>query len=345
MVAARIRKHLELQYGVTSIQPSASELETMYWRDSSRLVVYMSDQTHFSGPKAVRVAGMRLHQIPAKLLADGNYGIDADDVKAAMARDRAQGLIPCALQLNSGATNTSGHDDLASFAGFAAAENIWLHVDAAYAGAALILPEFRQSSLTIQAIADSFNFNGSKWFLCGFDSGFLFVRDRRWLKLVYAASGDYLAQVSEEDVYNPELKDWSIPLGRRFRALRIWMVLEYFGVQGIQAYLREGITQADWLRAEIDQSKDFVQFVRTDLSLVCLALADTTPALTDAFLEHLEALSDHGRHFLLYPSQLRGQRFLRIALGGVETQMADVQILWQACHQALGQARGCTAAN
>lgn len=334
MVAARVQKHRSMAGGDVVSEASSEDLASIYCRDSSRLVVYMSDQTHFSGPKAVRVAGMRLHQIPAKLLADGNFGIAATDVLAAMERDRAAGLVPCAVQLNFGSTNTCGYDDIASFEGFTDKHGVWVHVDAAYAGAALILPEFRDRSLAIQRVAQSFNFNGSKWFLCGFDSAFLFVRDRRWLKAVFAAGGDYLAEVASEDIYNPEFKDWSVPLGRRFRSLRIWMVLRYFGVTGLQEFLRRAIQQADWLRAAIDASSAFTQFVTTDLGLVCLALRNPEPASMDRFLARLEALCAHGQKFLLYPSQLNGKRFLRIALGGVHTEMSHVEEFWRLCQQA-----------
>jgi aromatic-L-amino-acid decarboxylase len=329
MVAARINLH---RRDMGDALLTAEQLEQLYWQDSSSLVVYMSDQTHFAGPKAARVAGMRVHRIPARRLTSGNCGIEAWQVRSAMDVDRARGLTPCLVLLNHGSTNTCGSDDLASFAGLR--QDLWVHVDAAYAGSALLLPEQRQRSLTLQEIASSFNFNGSKWLLCGFDSAFLFVRDRRLLKVVYAAGGDYMAKAQEEDIYNPEFKDWSIPLGRRFRALRIWMVLSYFGREGLEAYLRHSIAQADWLREQIDRSDVFEQVARTDLGLVCFTLKSRDPEATESFLERLNHLSEHGKHFLIYPSQIEGRRFLRAALGGIHTTEADLAILWQACLQA-----------
>ena len=133
-------------------------------------------------------------------------------------------MVPCAVQLNHGTTNTSSTDPIGDFEGLVAKYDLWLHVDAAYAGASWILPEYQSTVKDIQRVATSFNFNGSKWFLCGFDSGFLFIRDR--MKQVYAfqAGGDYLAPDANSGIYDPEFKDWAIPLGRRFRSLRIWMV-------------------------------------------------------------------------------------------------------------------------
>jgi len=332
MVAARVHSHLNA--ADNSAAAKNISIEDMYWQDSSSLVVYMSDQSHFSGPKAVRVAGMRLHKIPAQKLADGNYGITASQVRQAMEKDRKNGLQPCAVQLNYGSTNTCGYDDLNSFRGFSEQEQVWLHVDAAYAGPALILPEFRERSLLMQEISTSFNFNGSKWFLCGVDSAFLFIKDRQLLKRVFAADGDYMARSDAEQIYNPEFKDWSIPLGRRFRALRIWMVLSYFGRQGLQEFLRKGIEQADAARKKIDASGLLKQIAKTDLGLVCFRLASDDLSKNDLFIKRIEDLSDSGQKFLIYPSVIEGQKFLRLALGGVHTEMKDVDLFLDLCLKA-----------
>ena len=329
MVAARIWKHHQIQAYDNALPLGAGEREALFYADSSRLVVYASDQTHFSGPKAVRVAGMRLHTLPAQRLADGNYGITAQQVMDAMGADRAQGLIPCCVQLNFGSTNTCGSDDLASFAGFADAARVWVHVDAAYAGASLILPQFKERAQQLQAIATSFNFNGSKWFLCGFDSAFLYVRDRHLLKDVFAATGDYLDVVQGEDIYNPEFKDWAVPLGRRFRALRIWAVIEYFGIKGIQAFLSAALEQADWLRRHIRASQHYELLVETDLGLVCMKLKESAPMSTEEVIAHLQSTA--GGSFLVYPSLLGGQPFIRVAIGGTQTTQRDIEEFWKAC--------------
>ena len=297
----------------------------------------MSDQTHFSGPKAVRVAGMRIHTIPAKLLADGNLGITREQVVKAIEEDQKKGLVPCAVLLNYGSTNTCGFDQLADFEGFAQEYNLWLHVDAAYAGASLVLPEFKLESLCLQRVATSFNFNGSKWFLCGFDSAFLFVRDQELLKNTYAATGDYLDHEHNNHIYNPDFKDWSIPLGRRFRALRIWMVLNYYGVTGIQHFLRQAINQANWLRREVDLSEHFEHVVNTSLSLVCIGIKQ---AYKDKFSWHeLLAYPPLGDQFFLTPSKLQGESFLRVAMGGSNTELTDIQQFWEYLLEAVKTVR------
>jgi len=330
LTAARFHKQFEL-LGIAREQLASEQKETLYYQDSSKLVAYMSDQTHFSGPKAARVAGIRVRTIPVKKLTNGNFGICAEQVKEAMDNDRNNGLIPCYVQLNYGSTNTCGYDDIASFKGFSENERIWLHVDAAYAGASLILPEFKAQSQQIQSVANSFNFNGSKWFLCGFDSAFLFVRDRNRLKDVFAATGDYLSSVDDEQVYNPEFKDWSVPLGRRFRALRIWMVLEYFGLSGMRGFIESTIVQANWLRTEIDKDSNFEQIAKTDLGLVCFR-----PANGHSISSLIQSLqSEDGRisAYLVYPSKLNGEEFIRVALGGANTTMEHVKQFWEMCQR------------
>lgn len=317
-VAARVWKHRQLL--------AALSREEAFYQDSSKLVVYMSDQTHFSSSKACRVAGMRPRTVQAKLV-DGNFRLRVADLRQAIVADRANGLIPCVLQLNYGSTNTCGLDDVAEFEELAKEEELWIHVDAAYAGPSWALDEFRADAAAVSRVATSVNVNGSKWFLCGFDSAFLWIRDRRLLTEVYSASDSYMdTDKGMAGIYAPELKDWSVPLGRRFRALRIWLVFEYFGTDVLKQFLRDAIDQASWLRAQVDKHPAFEQPVRTRHGLVCIGLAEATgkAKVTIAGLaEHIQAAG-----FLSYPSSMQGRPVLRVALGGSSTTLEDVQALW-----------------
>lgn len=305
--------------------------ESLHYQDASKLVAYFSDETHFSGIKACRVAGIRHRKIPAKELPNGNLGINAQQISDAMEADRKQGLTPCFVQLNFGSTNTCGYDDLESFNGFREKHDVWLHVDAAYAGPALILPEFKQAADALFRAATSFNFNGSKWLLCGFDSAFLFIRDRNLLTRVFSASDNYMAQTGQESAYNPEFKDWAIPLGRRFRALRIWMVLTYFGASGLRQFLRSGIEYANWFRQQIEASEHFRHTQRTDLGLVCLSLTDEVK--NRHLIKSISEALNQEHNVLVYPSLCQGEPFLRIAIGGANTTMAHVKALWNALNE------------
>lgn len=334
MTAARIAKHMERKGQTTLEGMTPNDVDSLYYADSSKLVVYISDQAHFSGEKAARVAGMKIRKIPARILDHGNLGIDARDVEPYIKQDKADGLIPCLVFLTYGSTNTCGFDDIGSFERLATQENLWIHVDAAYAGASLILPEFKKEALAIQETATSFNFNGSKWFLSGFDSAFLFVKDRQWFKNTFAADGAYLASTEGEGVYNPEFRDWAVPLGRRFRSLRIWMVLEYFGTDSLQEFLRGAIHQADWLRQKIDQAPQFEHVFETNLGLVCFRLSQPLENKTADFVE---ALKNAGGKYLVYPSRHGGRPFIRVALGGVHTTKSHVEEFWELCLSSVDQ--------
>mmetsp|Transcript_11528 Transcript_11528/g.18751 ORF Transcript_11528/g.18751 Transcript_11528/m.18751 type:complete len:535 (+) Transcript_11528:612-2216(+) len=323
MVCARVEKQRLLLFGDRDWSKlSSEEREQVYYNDSSKLVVYMSDQSHFSGPKAVRVAGMRLKIIPAKATSDGNMVLQPEDLEKQIHADREAGLIPCALQLNYGTTNTSSYDSLADFGDLVKEHGLWLHVDAAYAGASWILPKFQHRTKALEQLATSFNFNGSKWFLCGFDSAFLWVKDRRLLQQTFTATDAYLAESEVTCPYNPELKDWSVPLGRRFRSLRIWMVLRYYGLEGLQAHLDRTIVMANILREFLVAHPEKYEIpVKTELGLVVFCLKDGCEA-TRALCEKLRQGG-----FLVYPSVLRDQAVIRVALGGTYTTNEDVKSL------------------
>ena len=186
-----------------------------------------------------------------------------------------------------------------------------------------ILPEFRSRTQALSQVATSFNFNGSKWFLCGFDSAFLWVRDRRAFKHTFAASGAYLAQDVGDGVYDPEFKDWAVPLGRRFRSLRIWMVLNYFGVSGMQNHLRYSISMANKLRALLRGRADLFHLpVETELGLVVFRLV-AGDAATDRAVQGLQQAG-----FCLFPSTFEGHKIVRVAIGGIFTDPTHIDNFW-----------------
>jgi len=316
MICARTRMHRRKN-------PKLS-WEDAFYQDASSYVVYTSDQAHFSAEKACRLAGLRCRRVKATLdEADKNFTLRPSDVQDAIEKDRAAGLQPLALILTYGSTNTSGTDDVASFKQLAEEEKLWVHVDAAYAGAAWALEEFRKDAQAVSDVVTSVNMNGSKWFLCGFDSAFLWVRDRKLLLDVFSASDAFMADVEHTSIYNPEFKDWSVPLGRRFRSLRIWMVFEYFGTNGLCSYIRDAIDQASYLRERIEESPHYEQPVNTKYGLVCVRSTKGEEA-TKSLANHLQA-----QGYGIVPSKICGAEALRIALGGASTTKAIVEELWQ----------------
>jgi glutamate/tyrosine decarboxylase-like PLP-dependent enzyme len=327
LVAARIRHHRR----AAARCGESPDGEELFYRDSSRLVVYLSEHTHFSVRKAARVAGLRTHVLRPARRESGNYAIDAEQLRAAIAADRARGLEPCAVVLNVGTTNTAGIDDLASMVGLAEEEpGLWFHVDAAYAGAFWVLPEFREDARRVQTLATSFNFNGSKALHCGFDSAFLFVRERRDMKAAFSATDHYMAPSRDEDVASPELKDWAVPLGRRFRAWRIYSVLRSLGAAGIRALQREVLGDAEWLRAKVRASALLELVVESPFGLICVAMRAVGGEAQAEFLAEVERASGQGALFLAYPSEVEGRRFLRLATGGSNTRREDLARVFEA---------------
>ena len=351
--AARVRHHQT--HNTPTPEPLGDEGEDnehpSYYADSSKLVLYMSTDTNLSGKKAARSAGLRIHQIkPQRLDYQGNYGITPEQVEERMERDIARGFTPCMILLNYGTTNTAGYDDIRSggggderyfksgttFAEVKAKYGVWLHIDAAYAGASLVLPERQQDAKNMQVCADSVNLNGSKWLLCGFDSAFLFIKDKTWLTNTFGENAEFfnknkkvLMQAESDEVYCPEFRDWGVPLGRKFRSLRVWMVFNFFGFEAVRAHISDTVKQAEFLRTKIDASRALVQMVRTDLSLVCVGMFHPTTKqnLSLAFLTQFNTLTQ-GK-FLLLQSKLGDEPFIRIALGGVNTTQEDIEAMWK----------------
>eukprot|EP00397_Hematodinium_sp_SG-2012_P032427 GEMP01034527.1.p1 GENE.GEMP01034527.1~~GEMP01034527.1.p1 ORF type:complete len:487 (+),score=108.71 GEMP01034527.1:51-1511(+) len=318
VAAAKYKKQKELyQMSKGGGEISAEEREELFYADSSKLVGYISDQSHFSCAKATRLNNIRTRMIPTEFYK-GNYVLRAHAVEAAMKEDRAKGLVPCVVLLTYGSTNTCAFDDVEEYREIS--KEIWIHLDAAYAGSAWVLPDIPTPPLEI---CNSFNFNGSKWLLCAFDSAFFFVKDCNWLKDVFSASGDYLHQSeTDQTIFDPEFKNWSLPLGRRFRALRLWLVVEYYGARGIREHVQKGVNQGHFLRAKIDEHNSLEQSVTTNLGLV-VAHAKAGNEATRLLGEHLVA-----KGFLVYPSKIKDAVVLRFALGGLLTEMVHVETLW-----------------
>lgn len=354
VAAARMAKLRELQQAGGQADSAYTSLigqddsfyetpeDTFHHPDTTKLVFYTSSHAHFCVPKACRVAGVRLRRVkPSIRSATGNYGLVPGDIAAVIEEDVQNGLIPAGIILNYGTTNTCGYDVIGGFQELKEKYNLWLHCDAAYAGPALLLPE-KQGTIgaEIKEVCTSFNFNGSKWFMAGFDSAFLFVADRRLFTSTMGASAAFMMKAQAGDLYAPEFKDWSIPLGRRNRALRIWMVMSHFGTEGMHEFLRNGIFCADALRIALETRPDKYRLpVKTDLGLVCFQLLDREgrtskkkkgkerPANKETHADLCEHLSEIGNFFIV-PSELNGEPLIRVALGGVLTEPDHVEELF-----------------
>jgi aromatic-L-amino-acid decarboxylase len=289
------------------------------------LVLYASDQAHSSVDKAALVLGLGTDGV-RRVASDAAYRMVPEALAAAIAEDRAAGLLPMAVVATAGTTSTTSIDPLAAVAEVCAREELWLHVDAAYGGAAAICPELRPLFDGLER-ADSIVVNPHKWLFTPVDCSALFVRDPADLVAAFSLVPDYL-QTGEREVTN--LMDLGIQLGRRFRALKLWMVIRAFGAEGLRRRIRRHCELARGLAARVAAEPGFELAAPAPLSVVCLrAFAgrpdDERDRLNEALLD---AVNADGR-FLLSHTRLGGRYVIRVAIGNLKTEARHLDALWE----------------
>lgn len=286
-------------------------------------VAYSSTQAHSSIEKGARVAGYgHLRQVDV----DDRFALRPDALAAAVAADRAAGLHPTFVCAAVGTTGTTACDPVRAVAELARAEGLWCHVDAAYAGAAMLLPECRHLQDGLELV-DSYTWNPHKWFAVGFDCSVFHVADRRPLLEALSILPPYLRGAAGDGTAQVDYRDWHLPLGRRSRALKLWFVLRSYGVQGMQAMLREHLRLATWFDARVTADPRFEVIAPTVLGLVSfrhVAGDEATRALGDAINED--------RGVLITPSEVEldgvPTAFLRVSIGATLTRARHVEALW-----------------
>ncbi|MFM7274099.1 MAG: pyridoxal phosphate-dependent decarboxylase family protein, partial [Gammaproteobacteria bacterium] len=289
------------------------------------LVVYCSRQAHSSIEKAALLAGFGRAHVRA-VAVDESFRLDAAALEAAIAADRRAGLRPCAVVATTGTTATTAMDPIAAVASIAAREGLWLHVDAAMGGAAMILPEYREHWLGIEA-ADSIVVNPHKWLTVAFDCSLYLVRDPEHLVRVMSTNPSYLQTAVDREVRN--YRDWGIPLGRRFRALKIWFALRTQGVEAIRARLREHVLLARALAERLAARPDWRVLAPVTLQTVCLR--HEPPGLgAEALDAHTrrwaQAVNDSGEAYLT-PALIDGAWGVRVSIGSEYTNASAVEQL------------------
>ena len=295
---------------------------------SAPLVVYASSQGHSSIEKAALLAGFGKDHL--RLIdTDDAHALRVDRLEATIAADRHAGRVPCALVAAIGTTGTTAIDPLPAMASVAREHGLWLHVDAALAGSAMVLPECRPLWAGVEQ-ADSLVFNPHKWMGVGFDYSAYYVRDPQHLVRVMSTNPSYLRTQQDGEVKN--YRDWQIPLGRRFRALKLWFCLLDFGVEGLQARIRRDLANAQWLSAQVDASADWERLAPVPLQTVCLrhvpeALQGNESALARHNLEIARRVNESGAAYLT-PSLLKGRQMIRVSIGAEPTQRRHVAALW-----------------
>ena len=234
-----------------------------------RLVVYASEQAHFSTQKAAKILQIEHSSVPStRCPLTGNYIMNVAWLAAMMAADKAAGKTPAMVIATFGTTASCAIDPLRAIGEITQREGVWLHVDAAYAGSALICPEFRPLIDGLE-LTDSFNFNGHKWLLTGFNNSLLYVKEPKYLSRSLAAGGTYLVPSKPEEI---DLMAWQIPLGRDFRSIRWWMLLNQYGVEGLQTHIRKHVALARLFKERLASIPSIEVLFPVQFGLVCFAL-------------------------------------------------------------------------
>jgi aromatic-L-amino-acid decarboxylase len=292
------------------------------------LIVYTSAQSHSSVEKAALLAGFGRNHV-RRIAVDDRYAMMPSALDEAIAQDLAQGFLPCAVVATTGTTTTTAMDPIGPLVERARAHGMWLHVDAAMAGSAMLLPECRHLWEGIEG-ADSLVVNAHKWLGVAFDCSLYYVRSPEHLVRVMSTNPSYLQSSVDDQVKN--LRDWGIPLGRRFRALKLWCLIREQGVSGLQRRLRRDLANAAWFEAAVRARPDFRVLAPVALQTVCLR-HEPSGLSGDALDQHTIAWADRlNRSGAAYvtPAVLDGRWMVRVSIGSMTTERSDVEALWQA---------------
>jgi aromatic-L-amino-acid/L-tryptophan decarboxylase len=291
------------------------------------LVVYVSGETHSSIEKGVKIAGYgknNLRVIPT----DDDFAMRPEALEAAIKEDLTAGRIPACVVATLGTTSSMGMDPVAEIATICKKFGAWLHVDAAFAGTAAIVPEFRGFMRGVEQ-ADSFVFNPHKWMLTNFDCSAYFVRDAAMLRRTFEIQPEYLKTAADSQVKN--YRDWGIQLGRRFRALKLWFVIRYYGVEGLRKMVRHHVGLAREFAGWISADRRFELMAPVNLSLVCFRYSPgglKEEELADLNRRILEKLNASGKVFLTHTS-LKGKFAIRLSVGQRTTNQEHVEMVWE----------------
>ena len=296
------------------------------------LAVYVSAQSHSSVDKAALLAGFGRDNL--RLVdCDESHAMRPDAFAAMVAADIAAGMLPCAVVATTGTTATTAIDPVRGLADIARRHGIWLHVDAAMAGSAMILPECRWMWDGVED-ADSIVINAHKWLGVPFDCSLYYVRDAEHLVRVMSTNPSFLQSSVDGQVRN--LRDWGIPLGRRFRALKLWFTIREQGVAGLQARLRRDMANARSLAATVAATPGWRVVAPVSLQTVCVI--HEKPGLEGEALDAhtrgwAEAVNRSGAAYLT-PAVVGGRWMARVSIGALATQAADVSATWRAMRAA-----------
>jgi aromatic-L-amino-acid decarboxylase len=303
---------------------------------TERHTVYVSTETHSALAKAARIVGVGADNVRVVGVDPKTLAMDTDALDRMLAADRAAGAVPVLVCATVGTTSTAAIDPIRAVGEVCRRHDVWLHIDAAYAGVAAVCPELRWVNDGVAEYADSYATNPHKWLLTNFDCTTMWVADREPLVAALSIQPEFLRNNATSSGAVVDYRDWQVPLGRRFRALKLWAVLRWYGAEGLREHIRTGLAQATSLAGWVAADPEFELHEPQTLGLVCFR--PRWPALSEedadaATLRLMESLNNSGALYLTH-TKVAGRVVLRMALGGTRTEQRHVETAWQAIRAA-----------
>ena len=291
----------------------------------TQCVAYVSSQAHSSIEKGARVAG---YQHIRSLEVDSEYAMRTDVLEDLVARDRADGLVPTFVCSAVGTTGTTAVDPVRTVGDLARKVGMWHHVDAAYAGNAMLCPEFRHHQDGLELV-DSYTVNPYKWTPMTFDGSLFYVADRRPLIHALSILPEFLRNEASESGQVIDYRDWHVALGRRFRSLKLWFVLRYYGAAALRSRIRDNVAWARAFAHRVEEDPRFELVAPVPFALVCFRHRAGNRAT-----ESLGAAVNRSGHSSLTPSRIGEMAFLRVSIGQMNTKEEHVDRLWRFIDEA-----------
>jgi aromatic-L-amino-acid/L-tryptophan decarboxylase len=287
-----------------------------------RMVAYVSTQTHSSLQKGAMIAGIGVDNLRA-IEVDDNFAMKPEGLAKQIEADRRAGLKPFFVCATIGTTSSNAMDPLVPIGQICRDSNLWLHVDAAMSGTAMLCPEFRNLQEGVE-FADSYNFNPHKWMFTNFDCSCFWVADRKGLIQTLSILPEYLRNQATESGAVIDYRDWHIQLGRRFRSLKLWFVIRHYGVEGLQHHVREHVRLAQEFAGWVRKDERFELAAPAPLNLICFR----HKAGDAANQTIMDRLNQSGDLFLTH-TKLNGKMTLRLSVGQTNTQERHVAKAWR----------------
>lgn len=289
---------------------------------NGRLIAYASTQTHSSMQKAAMIAGIGVDNVRL-IEVDETFAMRPDSLARQVEADQTAGLTPFYVCATVGTTGSNAMDPIAAIADVCRQQKLWLHVDAAMSGTAMVCPEFRHFQDGLES-ADSYNFNPHKWMGVNFDCSCFWVQDRKTLIQTLSILPEYLRNQATESGAVIDYRDWHIQLGRRFRALKLWFVIRHYGVEGLQHNVREHVRLAQQFASWVHDDQRFELAAPVPLNLVCFR-HKAGDAANQKIMDRLNASGD----LFLTHTKLEGKLTLRMSIGQMTTQARHVEKAWK----------------